>query len=59
MLKLIQKLQCIEYELLLVTVVDNQVNVTDIAEHCDTMSQKRSMNPLYSCVLYTISGVDS
>ena len=32
---------------------------TDISAHCDTMSQKRSLNPLYSSILNTISGVDS
>ena len=36
-----------------------QVNATDMSAHCDTMSQKPSLNPLYSSVLYTISGVDS
>ena len=32
---------------------------TDIAENCDTMWQKRNLNPLYSSILNTISGVDS
>ena len=41
------------------TFASTQVNATDISAHCDTMSQKRSLNPLYSSVLNTISGVDS
>ena len=41
------------------TFASTQVNATDISAHCDTMSQKRSLNPLYSSILYTISGVDS
>ena len=36
-----------------------QVNATDISAHCDTMSQKRNLNSLYSSILNTISGVDS
>ena len=30
------------------TFTSTQVNATDIAEHCDTMSQKHNLNPLYS-----------
>ena len=41
------------------TFASTPVNATDISVHCDTMSQKRSMNPLYSSILNTISGVDS
>ena len=41
------------------TFASTQVNATDISAHCDTMSQKRSLNPLYTSILNTISGVDS
>ena len=41
------------------TFASTQVNATDISAHCDTMSQRRSLNPLYSSILNTISGVDS
>ena len=41
------------------TFASTQVNATDIAEHCDIMSQKRNLNPLYSSILNKISGVDS
>ena len=41
------------------TFASTQANATDISAHCDTMSQKRSLNSLYSSILNTISGVDS
>ena len=41
------------------TFASTQVNATDISAHCDTMSQKRSLNPLFSSILNTISAVDS
>ena len=41
------------------TFTSTQVNATDISVHCDTMSKKRSLNPLYSPILNKISRVDS
>ena len=41
------------------TFANTQVNATDISVHCDTMSQKRNLNPLYSPILNKISTVDS
>ena len=41
------------------TFASTQVNATDITEHCDIMSQKRNLNPLYSSILNKISRVDS
>ena len=49
----------VSYSNLTCTFASTQVNATDIAEHCHTMLQKRSSNPLYSFILNTISGVDS
>ena len=41
------------------TFTSTQVNATDIAEHCDTMSQKRNLNSLYWSIIIKISGFDS
>ena len=41
------------------TFASTQVNATDISAHCDTMSQKPSLNPLYLSILNKISVVDS
>ena len=49
----------ISHSSLTCTFASTQVNATDISAHCDTMSQKRSLNHLYSSVLNTISEVDS
>ena len=49
----------VSYHNLTCTFASTQVNATDISAHCDTMSQKRNLNHLYSSILYTISGVDS
>ena len=49
----------VSYSNLTCTFASTQVNATDIAEHYDTMSQKRNLNPLYSSILNKISGVDS
>ena len=48
---------CISHNLTC-TFASTQVNATDIAAHCDTMSQKRNLNPLYWFILIAISGVD-
>ena len=41
------------------TLASTQVNAADNSEHCDIMSQKRYLNPLYSSILNKISGVHS
>ena len=41
------------------TFASTQVNATDISAHCDTMSQKRDLNPLYSPILNKIYRVGS
>ena len=47
------------YSNLTCTFASTQVNATDNSAHCDIMSQKRNLNPLYSSILHKISGVDS
>ena len=47
------------YSNLTCTFASTQVNATDNSAHCDIMSQKRSLNPLYSSILHNITGVDS
>ena len=49
----------VSYSNLTCMFASTQVNATDISAHCNTISQKRSLNPLYSSILNTISGVDS
>ena len=41
----------VSYSNLTCTFASTQVNATDISAHCDTVSQKRSLNPLYSSIL--------